>query len=348
MTEFGGPEVLRVEQVDDPVPGGGQVLVEVVWAAVTFVETQARAGNAPWPVRVPYVPGGGVAGVVTAVGDGVSGELLGRVVAASTGGSGGYAERVVVDAAEAVVVPEGVGVDEAAALVADGRTAVLNLRAAGLVVGPAAGRGDLAESGAGVGAQPRGGGAAADAAEGGGRVPDSVKRVLVLAAAGGVGSLLVQLATAAGAEVVGAAGGTRKVGLVRDLGAARAVDYSITGWEGLVGEVDVVFDGVGGPLGRTAHGLLRSGGRMVSYGLASGEWSAVDPVDAARRGVELVRPERPTPDRIRAAFREALRHAETGTLKPVVGQRFPLERAPEAHAAIEARHTVGKTLLRVN
>ncbi len=337
MAEFGGPEVLRVEQAPDPVPGAGRVLVEVVWAAITFVETQVRAGNAPWPVRVPLVPGGGVAGVVTAVGEGVGGELLGRAVAASTGGSGGYAERVV-DAVEAVVVPDGVGLDEAAALIADGRTAVLNLAAAGLAVGgPAVG--EPVESGAAVGEPAVGlGGAAASGAG---------KRVLVLAAAGGVGSLLVQLATAAGAEVVGAAGGARKVELVRGLGAARAADYSAAGWEDLVGEVDVVFDGVGGPLGRAACGLLRPGGRMLCYGLASGEWTAVDPGDAARRGIELVRPGRPAPERIRAAFREALRHAADGTLAPVVGQWFPLERAADAHAAIEARRTVGKTLLRV-
>lgn len=182
------------------------------------------------------IPGNGVGGVVLAAGPGVDGDLVGRRVVTATGGSGAYAERVVVPADVPFVVPEGLGLDDAVALLADGRTAKALVRTA--EVGP----GD---------------------------------RVLVEAAAGGVGSLLVQLASQAGATVVAAAGGPRKVAVAQDLGADRAVDYSAPDWADEVGEVDVVFDGVGGDLGATAFSLLRRGGRFVAYGLASGSWAPV-------------------------------------------------------------------------
>jgi NADPH:quinone reductase len=107
-----------------------------------------------------------------------------------------------------------------------------------------------------------------------------------------------------------------------------------------------VFDGVGGATGRAAFGLLRRGGRMVSFGLASGEWAKIDDADASARGVTIVRPGA-TPEQLRAFTETALARAAAGRLRPVIGQRFPLERAADAHAAIEARATLGKTLLEV-
>jgi NADPH2:quinone reductase len=178
----------------------------------------------------------------------------------------------------------------------------------------------------------------------------SGERVLVEAAAGGVGTLLVQLARAVGAQVVAAAGGTRKVELARDLGADVAVDYREPGWtervREAVDEVDVVFDGVGGAIGRSAFELLGLGGRMISFGLASGEWANISDEAAADRGVTLVRPVM-TPEKMRSLTERALAEAAAGRLRPVIGQRFPLDRAAEAHAAMQARTTVGKTLLEV-
>lgn len=131
------------------------------------------------------------------------------------------------------------------------------------------------------------------------------------AAAGGVGSLLVQLAKAAGAEVVAAAGGPRKPALARELGADLAVDYREADWTAAVGAVDAVFDGVGGAIGRAAFELLGPGGRMVSYGLASGEWAAIPAETAAARGVALVTGDR-TPDALRDATEYALAEAAAG------------------------------------
>ncbi len=108
-----------------------------------------------------------------------------------------------------------------------------------------------------------------------------------------------------------------------------------------------MFDGVGGALAGEAFGLLRDGGRMLSYGLAGGTWADIDPSVAAARGVTLVRGTRPSTSEMRSLVSEVLVRAAEGRLRPVIGQRFPLERAADAHAAIEGRATVGKTLLEV-
>ena len=151
-------------------------------------------------------------------------------------------------------VPDALALEDAVALLADGRTATMLVEAAAVRHG---------------------------------------ERVLVEAAAGGVGTLLVQLARAAGATVVAAAGGARKLELARSLGADVAVDYTEAGWAQRAGDLDVVFDGVGGEIARAAFEQLAPGGRMLSFGLASGSWAAIDPEEAARRGVTLVRA-RPT------------------------------------------------------
>jgi NADPH:quinone reductase-like Zn-dependent oxidoreductase len=312
LREFGPPEVLVADDAPDPEPAAGELLVDVAFASITFVETQFRAGlPGPFAAELPVIPGNGVGGVVTAAGAGVDGGLLGARVVSSTGGSGGYAQRAVVDAAGVVEVPDGLALDSATALLADGRTALLLL----------------------------------DAVD-----PQPGERVLVEAAAGGVGSLLVQLAAAAGARVAGVAGGERKRALVEELGAELAVDYREPGWEervrsGLGGGVDMALDGVGGAVARAAFGLLDPDGRMLSYGLASGTWSDVTAEEASARQVTLVRRERPGADQIRDATERALALAAAGELRPLIGQRFPLEQAADAHDAIESRASVGKTLL---
>ncbi|MEU7782744.1 zinc-binding dehydrogenase [Amycolatopsis sp. NPDC049159] len=304
LREFGGPEVLVPGDAPDPVAGPGQVLVEVAFVNTTFVETQLRAG-APGPFRVtpPVIPGNGVGGVISAVGEGVDPGLAGQRVVTSTGGSGGYAQRVAVAATAVFPVPSSLELDAAVAVLADGRTAT------GLVHAASVRPGD---------------------------------RVLVEAAAGGVGGLLVQLAKAAGAVVIGAAGGPAKV--ARVLGADAVVDYLAPDWVSEAGPVDVVFDGVGGPIGAAAFGALRRGGRMAVYGLASGSWAEVSEEDAAAHGVSLVR-SIGSPAELRAFTESALAEAAAGRLVPVIGQRFPLEKAADAHAAMESRATVGKTLL---
>jgi NADPH:quinone reductase len=313
LREFGPPERLVAEDVPEPTPGAGQALIDVEFANITFIETQLRAGNAPVPAmspRLPVVLGNGVGGVVTAVGDGVDAWLKGRRVVSTTGGSGGYAEQVVVEATALIEVPDEVGLAEAVALLADGRTALGLLRAT----------------------DPRPG-----------------ETVLVEAAAGGVGSLLIQLARNAGARVAAVAGGERKVALAAELGADVAVDYTKLRWpervRELTGQVDVVFDGVGGEIGAAAFGLLGPGGRFVAFGMASGSFAALPDGEAVKRGITVLRGAPISPEQMRELSQQALAEAAAGRLRPVIGQRFGLDQAADAHAAIASRATVGKTLL---
>lgn len=306
LREFGGPEALVPGEAPEPVAGPGHVVIDVEFVNITFVETQFRArGGGPFAGKLPVVPGNGVGGVISSVGDGVSAALVGTRVVSSTGGSGAYAERVAVSGDAVFPVPKGLALDAAVALLADGRTATMMVRAARLVPG---------------------------------------ERVLVEAAAGGVGSLLVQLAAAAKARVVGAVGHADKMSVVEELGADLVVDYRKDGWAAAVGPVDVVFDGVGGEVARAAFGLLGRGGRMVSFGLASGTWAPTSAAAAATNGVTLVRPSA-TPEELREYTSSALHAAAAGRLRPLIGQRFPLDRAADAHAAMESRATIGKTLL---
>ncbi len=309
VREFGGPDVLVPRDVDEPSVLAHTVIVDVEFASITFVETQLRAGLPPHPSMLPalpWIPGSGVGGFVSVIGDGVDPSWLGARVVSTTGGSRGYAMRAAAAAADLLPVPGALAIADAVALLADGRTAVALARAAATR-------------------------------------PDET--VLVLAAAGGVGSLLVQLAARAGAVVAAAAGSRRKVELARELGATLTVDYTETAWAERLGAVDVVFDGVGGDLGRASFALVRRGGRFVSFGQASGTFTQVSTDEADRRGVALLRGTGATPEELRDLSATALAEAAAGRLRPVIGQIIDLERAADAHAAIEARTTLGKSLL---
>lgn len=315
VVEFGGPEVMVLGEAPDPVAGVGSVVVDVAVAGMSFVETQIRRGVDKWHAEpaLPYVPGSSVAGAVSSVGAGVDPAWLGRRVVAGTE-AGGFAERAVADVEDLFAVPDGVDLSDAIALHSDGSTAQ------GLVEQARIRPGDW---------------------------------VLVEAAAGGVGSLLVQLARLAGARVVGAARGARKLELIRELGADAAVDYSRPGWGAQVLDVtggagaDVVFDGVGGRIGRSAFEVTARGGRFSIHGASSGDVTVVDPAEALREGVEVLGVEQLFgfgPHTVRWA-EQMFAHAVAGDVRPVIGQTFPLEHAADAHRAIENRTAVGKTLL---
>ncbi|OBQ53372.1 hypothetical protein A4U61_04020 [Streptomyces sp. H-KF8] len=318
VTAFGGPEVLTVVEMPDPGPGPGQVLVDVATVDVINLDTHVRAGawEEFFPIPLPYVPGGAVAGTIAAVGAGVPGTRVGERVAAWLDGvSGGYAERAVADAASAVPVPDGVDLRSAAALMHDLPTALLLL--------------DLAEI------KPQ-------------------DRVLITGAAGAMGLLLVRAAHAAGAVVVGAARGGRKLELVREEGADAVVDYSADGWVEAAmtaagGEFSVLLEGVGGELGTAALSAAGDGARISTHGAAAGGFARVDAEVVARRGqrVSGIAAVRIGPDQAAAVRRrwvEALR-TRSAEFRPVIGQTFALEEAGSAHTAIEAREAPGKTLL---
>ncbi|MFC4123194.1 zinc-binding dehydrogenase [Nonomuraea zeae] len=301
LRRYGGPESLVVEEVPDPVAGPGQVVVEVSVAGITFVETQVRADRGPRRAELPAILGNGVAGTVVSAGDGVDPALIGTRVVSTLGGYGGYAELAVASAGDLIRIPDGLSPEVAVAVLADGRTAVGLARAA---------------------------------------APQPGEWVLVLAAGGGVGSLLVQLARDAGARVIGAAGNAAKRDLATALGAELTVDYTAPGWTAQVRAasdgMDVVFDGVGGDVGAAAQDTLKDKGRLSVYGMAGGPMTKPD--------ARVTAVAWPWTD-LRELSREALALAAAGRLRPTIGATLPLESAAEAHAAIEARTVTGKTLL---
>ncbi|RSS60545.1 zinc-binding dehydrogenase [Streptomyces sp. WAC06614] len=310
VARYGGPDELVPVEVPDPVAGPGEVVVRAEAVDTIYVETQIRGG---WGERFgylpPFVPGGAAAGTVVSVGPDVAGEWLGRRVVAGPGTRGTYAELVRVPLERLIPVPDGLGLREAAALAHDGVTGT------GLVEG--------------IGIRPG-------------------ERVLILGAAGGMGTLLVQRAVAAGAHVVAAARGGRKRELVRSLGAQTVVDYAEPGWtERVGGPVDVLLDGVGGELGTAAFALVRDGGRASLHGAPSGGFTPVDPAGAERRGITLrgIADLQFPAEEITRLGALALAEAAAGRLRPVIARTFPLAQAAAAHRAIEAREIAGKALL---
>jgi NADPH:quinone reductase len=319
VNEFGAPDVLTPRQMPDPVAGPGQVVIETAAADVLLVDTLIRSGRGVdyFSVRPPYVPGSGVAGHVIEVGDGGDRSWTGRAAITRTGaagGFGGYAERAVMPAADLIPVPPGLGLLGAAALLHDGTTA------SGLV--------ELA-------------------------VIKPGEWVLITAAGGGMGVLLVQLARAAGGRVIGAARGQAKLDLVRDAGAEAALDYSDPDWTARVRELtagrgaDVVFDGAGGRLGQAAFEVTAPGGRFSAHGMSDGGFARLDAQQAADRRITVhgIEGAQHDPATFRRHAAAALAEAAAGRLRPVIGQTFPLNRAAAAHTALEARATVAKTLL---
>lgn len=317
VPEFGGPEVLQVTEVPEPAPGEGQILVDVEVIDTLYLETVVRsgAGRDYWPMRPPYVPGNGVAGRVAEVGKGVERGLVGRRVVAFTGGEGGYAEFAAVEAEAAAVVPDGVDLAAAAAVMHDGVTALALF--------------DATKAGPGDG-------------------------VLVIGASGGLGMSCVQLARARAGRVVAVARGA-KLERVARLAPDAVVDCERADWaeraRAALGDrgADVVLDNVGGDLGEAAFALTARGGRFSGHGTPSGRFADVDPRRAGERGVTVTGIESvqlPLGTRVRYA-EQAMREAAAGVFAPVIGQTFSLDRAADAHAAIEGRTTIGKTLITV-
>ncbi|MBN6547957.1 zinc-binding dehydrogenase, partial [Actinacidiphila bryophytorum] len=297
---FGGPEVLVPEEVPEPEPGAGQVRIRVAAAGVQLLDAVLRAGGSPGrpmpPPALPVTPGREVAGTVDAVGHGVDPALLGlRVVADLGTAGGGYAQAALADAAALHRLPAGLDADQAVAMVGTGRTAMAVMELAAPTPG------DLA---------------------------------VVTSAAGGVGTLLVQVLRNAGAEVVGLARGADKLDLVRSLGAT-AVDYAEPQWPAAVSTavggrpVTLAVDGVGGAVGRDTMELLGVGGRLVMFGSASGTLTELSAGDVYVRGITVCAAVGARilqrPGGLRPLEERALRAAAHGQLTPVVGLRFALK-----------------------
>lgn len=326
MRRTGDPEVLQVEEVPVPEPARGQVLVRTEAVGINFFETRVRSGAAlpMHPATLPVVPGFEAAGTVAAVGEGVDAALVGTRVA-TVGGSGAYAEYVVAPAAAALPLPDGLSAAAAVAVAVQGATALAVLRAAALSGG---------------------------------------EDVLIEAAGGGVGGYLLQLAREFGVRrVTATAGSEAKRRLARDLGADAVLDHRDPDWPDQVvaanrgARLDVVFESLGGAAARRLlDALVPGAGRMVFYGLSSGEPPAIAPMDLLLRGLSLIACGGRPADyatgiaagwsaRVEAARPEALDRAADGRIRPLIDSEIPLADAATAHCRIEQREAVGKVVL---
>ncbi|WP_227979870.1 zinc-binding dehydrogenase [Nocardia spumae] len=317
VTEFGDPEVLVLADIADPAPAAGQVLVQVERAGVAFGDVIVRSGRYPLPL--PWVPGLEVGGRVVGLGPGADPALLGRTVVATTAGrAGGYAELAVAPADYTFPVPDGLDLEVALTVFQSGALARGLLTAMGL---------------------------------------SSSDTVLVTAAAGRIGSMVVQTAKAAGARVIGVAG-TAKTAAVADFGADHALDYESGQWgarvRALTGGrgVDLVLDAVGGEVAAQAISAAADGaGRIGLYGFASGDWAPVDAPTVSHRGLTVCGALgvviRKSDAEQRADAEGALAAAVRGELKPRIHARVPLAAVATAHRELEQRLSVGAVVLSV-
>jgi len=312
---FGGPEVLRLVEGPEPSPGPGQIAVRVGASGLNFIDVYHRTGLYPNPL--PFVPGLEGAGVVAGLGPGVTEFQEGDRVA-WTGIPGSYAERVVLPADRAVVVPPAIGTETAAALMLQGLTAHY-LCSSTFPLAPG-------------------------------------HTCLVHAAAGGVGLLLVQMAKRRGARVIGTVGTEAKAALAREAGADAVILYTREDFLEAVKRltegrgVDVVYDSVGKTTAEKSLDCLVPRGMMVFFGNASGPVPPIDPLSLSRKGsLFLTRPNlvHYVADRasLEARAADVLGDAAAGRLRVRIDRTYPLAEAAEAHRALEGRRTAGKVLL---
>ena len=311
----GGPEALRYEDVPQPSPAAGDVLVKVEAAGVNYIDVYQRTGM--YKVATPFTLGQEAAGVVTAVGPGVSDPKPGDRVA-YTSILGAYAEYAVVPADRVVVLPDGVTTRQAAAAMVQGMTAhYLACTTYPLKAGDTC---------------------------------------LVHAAAGGVGLLLCQIASRRGARVIGTVSTREKAALARDAGARDVILYTEQDFEAEAKRLtnglglQVVYDSVGKTTFEKGLNCLARRGMMVLYGQSSGPVGSFDPQVLNQKGsLFLTRPTIAhyiaTRAELIARAGEVLAWVKSGTLKLRIEHEFSLAEAAEAHRALEARKTTGKLLL---
>lgn len=316
LLEFGPATNLVLDDLPDLAPTAGQVRIAVEASGVHLVDTSLRRGESgPMPPPdLPTIPGREVAGAVDLAGAGVDDSWLGRRVVAHLGMvPGGYAEQAVTAVGSLFPVPDDVSLPDAVAAVGTGRTAlgVLELEPPG---------------------------------------KDDV--VLVPSAAGGLGWLLVQAARAAGATVVAAAGGPERVAALSALGADLVADYSDPRWyeevRARTDGVTLVYDGVGGDVGRHCLELLRPGGRLVMFGFSAGKPTRFGTDDVVSRAITVGWSLGPSmqalPGGIAGLAARALRRVGAGEWQPLV-TTYPLAEAAAAHADLEGRRALGKVVL---
>ena len=321
ITEPGGPEVLGWGEVPDPVCGPGEVLVDVVAAAVNRADLLQRQGHYPPPPGVSEVLGLECSGIISEIGAGVTGWSVGDEVCALLSG-GGYAERVAVPAGQLLPRPSGVELGTAAALPEVTCTVWSNVF---LLAGLRAGEVFLVHGGS-----------------------------------SGIGTMAIQLAVRAGARVATTAGSAEKLAFCRELGAEILVNYRDEDFVEVVKRAtdghgaDVVLDIMGAKYLAPNVDVLATGGRLVGIGMQGGSKAELDLGKLMRKRASVaattLRSRPSTGPGGKAEIVAAVRHdvwpdVERGVIRPIVDRRLPMSRAAEAHALLEASDHIGKVLL---
>ncbi len=318
INETGGPEVMHLEEIETPVPGEGEVLIKVAAVGINYADLAQRQGAYLTRTRTPMTLGVEVAGTVAELGPGVRTPAEGSRVVAYV--NGGYAEYAVAQATTVIPIPPGLDFTQAAAFPVQGLTAYQLLRESAHI-------------------QPG-------------------ESVLVHAAAGGVGTLAIQLAKLMGAGiVVGTASNSSKLDLIRRLGADAAINYTEDNWVEEVKNAtrgqgtDIILEMVGGEIAEQSLKCLAPFGRMVIYGAASGKIAQFSGIQLMYKNQAIIgywlTSQLQRADRIAMAAMELMQFLASGKLQIIVGQTFPLAEAAQAHQAIAERRTMGKVVLLV-
>jgi len=316
IQETGGPEVLVAQNLPTPVPGPGELCVNVAAAGVNYIDVYYRTGA--YPLATPFILGSEGAGVVSAVGSGVTSFKEGDHVAWALVPGAGYAGQVILPAVRAVPVPAGIDDETAGAVLLQGLTAQYLTRST-----------HHARAG---------------------------ESALVHAAAGGVGLLLTQVLTFLGVRVIGTTSTASKAALALQAGAAEVIRYDKDDVAAQVAQltdargVDVVYDGVGQATFEASINSLRPRGMFVSFGSASGRVAPVDPLLLQSKGsLFFTRPTlahyAATRDELLERSRELFGWVASGELSVRVGARYSLDQARQAHEDLESRRTTGKSLI---
>jgi NADPH2:quinone reductase len=314
--DYGGPEVLKWEEIEIGAPGPGQVRLKQTAVGLNYIDVYGRTGFYPQP-SLPFIPGMEAAGIVTALGSGVTEVSVGDCVAYA-GPIGAYAEERLIEAERVVKIPDGISAEEAAAMMLQGMTAEYLLRRT-YRVGPET-------------------------------------TLLFHAAAGGVGLIACQWANALGATVIGTVGSAEKAKLALDHGATHVINYREEDFVARVKEltkgkgVDVVYDSIGKDTFPGSLDCLRPLGLWVSFGQASGPVPEFKITLLSQKGSLFAT--RPSLGNYTATRQDLVASAnalfdvvKSGKVKITVHQIYPLAEAARAHSELEARVTTGSTLL---
>lgn len=317
LKEYGGPEVLDVVEMEKPVPKGHEVLIEIQAVGVNYADTARREGQYVVPTPLPFIPGAEVAGTVVETGSDAAHIKPGtRVVSLIE--SGGYAEYAIADCRSIIPIPQDLDFHQAAALPLQGLSAYHILKTMGRI--------------------------------------EQGESVLIHAAAGGVGTIAVQLAKLFGAgKVIATASTDEKLQLAREMGADVLVNYTQKGWEKEVLEatggkgVNLALEMAGGDVFYKTLTCLATFGRIVVYGVASGEQSKFNPSSLMARNQSVIGFFLPQimrkPELMKPSLTELLRYVSEGKLTLTIGEVHNLEDAAQVHELMQSRKTKGKLIL---